>query len=60
MKWLHTALIGFFVAVIAGIIFVQAVRQGGTSGGAQSAQIIKAGGSAITSVAAGLESGQAA
>lgn len=56
-RWIHTAVIGFFVAVVAGIVFVQAGRQSGVSGGQQSAQIINAGGSAVSNVAAGLESG---
>lgn len=60
MRWFHTAIIGFFVAVVAGIIFVQAGRQTGVDGGRQAATIIKAGGSAITNVGAGLESGQMA
>jgi hypothetical protein len=53
----HTALIGFFLAVVAGIIFVQAGRQTGVSGGAQSSQIINAGASGISNVAKGLEGG---
>lgn len=54
---LHTAVLGFFVAVIAAIIFVQAGKSG-QSGGQQSSAVIKAGGSALSNVAAGLESGQ--
>jgi hypothetical protein len=56
-KIAHTALVGFFLAVVAGIIFVQAGRQSGVSGGEQSAQVINAGANGISNVAKGLEGG---
>lgn len=53
----HTAVIGFFLAIVAGIIFVQAGKQTGVSGGQQSAQVINAGASGVANVAKGLEGG---
>lgn len=56
-RLVHTAVIGFFLAIVAGIIFVQAGKQTGVSGGQQSAQVINAGASGISNVAKGLEGG---
>ena len=53
-KW---ALLGFFGAIITAIVFVQAGRKGGQSGGEQTATIIKASGKGLGDLASGLESG---
>lgn len=55
MKVLRWFAIGFFGVIALGIVFVKAGRQGGASGGEQSAMIIKASGSALHDVATGLE-----
>lgn len=51
----YWALVGFFGAIIAGIVFVKAGRGGGVSGGDQVANIIKAGGTSTADVASALE-----
>lgn len=57
MKTAELFFVGFFAAVIAGIVFVQAGKSGGQNGGAQTANIIGALGGALTNVGAGLETG---
>lgn len=54
-KVVEYAVIGFFVAIVAAIIFVQAGKAGGKSGGEQSADIINATGSALSNTAKGLQ-----
>lgn len=54
------AVIGFFAAVIAGIVFVQAGSKGGSSaanGGEQAASIIYAAGSSVSQMVQSLETG---
>lgn len=55
MRILQWALVGFFGAIIAGIVFVKAGKGGGQSGGDQSAAIIKAGTGGIANIASSLE-----
>ena len=47
------------VAVVVGIIFVQAKKLGGTSGGVQTGQIIQAGGTGLSQIISSLETGGA-
>ncbi len=49
--------IGFFAAVMVGIVYVQAGKGGGVSGGKQTANVVYAGGSAVSGVAKSLEAG---
>jgi hypothetical protein len=55
--FLHWAVLGFFGAIIAAIIFVKAGKGTGQSGGQQSAAIINATGSSLGQVASSLEGG---
>lgn len=48
---------GFFAAVCMAILFVQAPKLGGVSGGAQVSQIVKAAGSSLSSVTSSIETG---
>lgn len=50
--------IGFFAAIIAGIVFVQAQALGKESGGAQTADIINAAGGSLSDLGSSLESGK--
>lgn len=54
---LKYAIWGITAAIVGAIVFVQAGKQGGTSGGKQTAQILKAGGSAFTSGVSAIETG---
>ncbi|HZV49922.1 MAG TPA: hypothetical protein VFD49_09175 [Candidatus Dormibacteraeota bacterium] len=54
-RWVHTAVVGFFSAVVVAIVFVKAGQRTGVSGGQQTAQILNAGGSALANAARGLE-----
>lgn len=55
--FLKISVIGFFVAVITGTIFVKAGQGGGESGGKQTAQIAKGLGDGLSSLAKGLQGG---
>lgn len=47
------------VAVVAGIVFVQAKKLGGTSGGQQTAEIFQGAGTGLSQVISSLETGGA-
>jgi hypothetical protein len=49
------AVLGFFIAIIAAIVFVKAGRGGGKSGGDQTAAIVKSFGDAGANIASSLE-----
>ncbi len=53
----YWAVVGFFGAICLSIVFVQAGKGGGKSGGDQAATIIKSGGGALSDVAGSLEGG---
>ena len=57
MNIARIAVMGFFAAIIAVIVFVRAGAQGGRSGGQQSADILNAGGDSLAKIASGLEGG---
>lgn len=52
LRW---AVLGFFGAIIAAIVFVKAGRGGGKSGGEQAASIVKASADGIANVGSSLE-----
>ncbi|MHB1701127.1 MAG: hypothetical protein ACYCSN_13535 [Acidobacteriaceae bacterium] len=57
MSWVTTIPGLILMAIIAGIVFVQAGKNGGVNGGQQSATIIKAAGSSGSSLVSSLETG---
>ena len=58
MSWMSTIPGLIIMAVIAGIVFVQAGKSGGTNGGQQTATMFKAAGSSGSSLISSLETGQ--
>ena len=58
MSWMSTIPGLIIMAVIAGIVFVQAGKSGGANGGQQTAAMFKAAGSGGSSLISSLETGQ--
>lgn len=57
MRALQWVIYGFFGTICVAIVFVKAGQKGGRSGGQQTADVITAGASGLTSLASGLEGG---